>query len=167
MFEGSVACELLTRVAILPGAPPPGALESAERLLLDIAATEERRAEPDDGTGAGDPAYRRLEAKLDLALQLLAQALPNVNALALRSVRLAAAGIAIDAPLPVPVGPAHLAWQPSEALPLSLHLPVRAVDGPERSAVWAFGPLPTGLQEALERHVFRMHRRALAASRRG
>lgn len=170
LFEGAVACDLAARLRIQPGPPPTGSTEAAERLLRDLAMMEERRAESDDSAHPADPALRRLEAKLDLTLQLLAQALPALAPPPKRAVRLSARGLriddaAIDAALAD--GPATLAWQPGEGLPLQAHLPVRCVAREGERSWWAFEPLEPAVADLLERHVFRLHRRCLAAQRRG
>ena len=60
--------------------------------------------------------------------------------------------------------------QPSDWLPEALELPATVLasvtdgDGPQ---LWLrFGPLTPPLESALERHLFRVHRRAIAESRR-
>lgn len=167
LFENAVACELQARMRVQPGPLPAGSADAAERLLRDLAMVEERRAEPDDPAHPGDPALRRLEAKLDLTLQLLAHALPGLGVplpvparLSARGVRLAHAGE------PAPAQ-AVLAWQPGDGLPLLAHLPVRRLAADATHAWWAFDALEPSLADLLERHVFRLHRRLLAAQRRG
>ena len=67
-------------------------------------------------------------------------------------------------------GPVVLRLQPSDALPEALQIPahvlsVDAIDGAPRA--WLrFDPLPPGLEALLERHLFRLHRRAVAERRR-
>jgi hypothetical protein len=167
LFDGAVSCELMARVGLESGPVPHGAAEAAERLLQELAALEDRRAEGDESGHGGDPALRRLEAKLDLALQMLAQALPGLSRLDLQPVRLGPRGIRLAEPDALRDASGVLVWQPSEAFPLRVHLPVKALDGPRPARYWAFEPLPPGLQDALERHIFRLHRRWLAAQRRG
>ncbi len=170
LFEGAVACELQARLRVQLGATPAGSAETAERLLRDLAMIEERRGEADDTAHPTDPALRRLEAKLDLTLQLLAQALPALAPLPSRAVRLSARGVRIEAESPEAAttdGAATLAWQPSDGLPLVLHLPVRRLAIDAERSWWIFEPLDPALADLLERHVFRLHRRWLAAQRRG
>ena len=169
LFGDAVACELLARMQLLPAPLPSGATEAAERLLRDLAMVEERRGEPEDPTQPPDPALRRLEAKLDLTLQLLAQALPSLAGPPPRPVRLSAVGVRFDTPTGVAAAAgalAVLAWQPGEGLPLALHLPVTCLASGGGRSWWRFDPLPPGLADLLERHVFRLHRRGLAAQRR-
>ncbi len=170
LFDGAVACELTARVRIAPGPPPAGNTEAAERLLRDLAMMEERRGEPEDAAHPPDPAIRRLEAKLDLTLQLLAQALPALAPPPPRAVRFSARGVRIEASAPdagVKDALATLAWQPGDGLPLLVHLPVRGLACHGETSWWAFEPLEPVLADLLERHVFRLHRRWLAAQRRG
>ena len=170
LFDGAVACELTARVRLQAGAPPLGSAEAAERLLRDLAMVEERRGEVEDSAHPPDPALRRLEAKLDLTLQLLAQALPALASPPSRTVRCCARGLRIDgadAALALTDGVATLAWQPADGLPLLAHLPVRCLARHGTASWWAFEPLEPALADLLERHVFRLHRRWLAAQRRG
>ena len=170
LFEGAVACELKARMQLLPAPLMAGATDAAERLLRDLAMVEERRGEHEDPAHPPDPALRRLEAKLDLTLQLLAQALPALAGPPPRPVRLSAAGVRFEGPTGVAaaVGSlAVLAWQPGEGLPLTLHLPVTCLAQGGGRSWWRFDALPPSLADLLERHVFRLHRRGLAAQRRG
>lgn len=148
-------------MAIRPGPCPAGAQAAAARLLRELAALEERRAEGEEGH-AHEPTLRRLEAKLDLVLDLLAQLLPDLATLPVTGARISARGIQFDEAQPAP-SPAVLVWQPSEAIPMTLRLPVRADDAEGRA--WAFDGLEPELEELLGRHVFRLHRRWLAAQR--
>jgi len=170
LFDGAVACELTARVRVQSGPPEQGSAEAAERLLRDLAMMEERRAEADDPAHPTDPALRRLEAKLDLTLQLLSQALPALAPPPPRAVRLSARGVRIEASAAdasIADGVATLAWQPGDGLPLLAHLPVRCLAHRTDASWWAFEPLEPALADLLERHVFRLHRRWLAAQRRG
>ena len=167
LFEGAVACDLVARMALRPGPLPAGAGDAAERLLRDLAQVEERRAEPDDAAHPPDPGLRRLEAKLDLAMQLLARALPGLAVPAAVPVRLSARGVRVAADASIDATEAFLEWQPGDGLPLLAALPVRRLAVDATHAWWAFDDLEPGLQDLLERHVFRLHRRALAAQRRG
>lgn len=161
LFDGGVSCLLEGRWEVRAAAPPEGAQEAAARLLRELSVLEERRAEGDEH--APDPALRRIEAKLDLALELLGRLLPELATLPRQRARLGARGLAFDAPQPAE-GRASLVWQPSDALPASLVLPVCAV-APADGRRWAFEALTPELTDQLERHVFRLHRRWLAAQR--
>lgn len=169
LFEGAVSCELQARLHIHAVPLPAGATEQAERLLRDLATMEERRTEADDAHHSADPAWRRLEAKVDLTLQLLLQALPHLQQPTAVPVVLSVRGLRVDAALADAPSDATavMTWQPSDSLPLPVHLPVRQLAVEENRSWWIFDGLDPALTDALERHVFRLHRRWLAAQRRG
>lgn len=146
------------------------AWERAEVLLRGLALAEEaRRDEGDDP--AAEPRLQRVEAKLDLMIGLLAGVLAR------------------DAGLP-PARPLHWSWrgmrvadldaQPGQIgllrvqisawLPQLLELPAEVIASGEhagRPSAWLrFDPSAGGVETALERHLFRMHRRAIADARR-
>jgi len=166
LFGDSVACELHARVEIVAGAPMPGALDEAERVLRDIATVDERRGEESDPSHTTDPALRRVEAKLDLTLRLLSHALPSLQGPAFQAVRLSSLGLRIDALAVWPEEGATLRWQAADWMPLSLTLPVTLIARTPGQSWWAFQPLGDSLADVLERHVFRLHRRWLATHRR-
>jgi hypothetical protein len=56
--------------------------------------------------------------------------------------------------------------QPAEWLPDCIDLPARVIATDGREAWLEFGPLSPALSDALERHLFRLHRRQVAESRR-
>jgi len=166
LFGEALALDACLRLELRPGPPAPGARDAAERLLRDLAMIEDRRTDEADGTGASDPALRRLEAKLDLTLQLLAAALPQLSGPAPRLVRIGIRGlrVATDPTLP---DAAVLRWQPGEGLPLCLELPLTRLAHNATHDWWAFDALPDALADALARHLFRLHRREVANQRRG
>jgi hypothetical protein len=169
LFGEAVACTLQARMHLQPPPLAPSAFDAAERLLRDLAMAEERRGDAEDANHPADPALRRLEAKLDLTLQLLAQALPALAGPSLRPVRLSAVGVRFEGPTGVTAATGALAvlvWQPGDGLPLTLHLPVTCLAQAAGRSWWRFDPLPAGVADLLERHVFRLHRRELAAQRR-
>jgi hypothetical protein len=168
LFDGAVSCELLARISLREDALPPGAAEQAERLLRDLATMEERRVEVEDVHHPADPALRRLEAKIDLTLQLLLQALPQLSPTNWVPVMLSVRGLRVDALIGEATKneTATLTWQPSDTLPLSVQLPLRRIATDAERSWWAFDALDPALNDALERHVFRLHRRWLAAQRR-
>jgi hypothetical protein len=145
---------------------PEGAREAALQVLAAIAVVEDRRG--DDGGPASDTglAIRRLEAKLDLTLLLLARLLPELQVPSPREARLGVRGLRLDGP--VPAGPAAvLHWQPADWLPVTVQLPLRRMGAAGGSSWWAFETLGGGLEDALERHIFRLHRRWRAGQRAG
>ena len=166
LFGDSVACDIHARVGIAVGEPAPGSLDEAERVLRDIATVDERRGEESDPSHTADPALRRVEAKLDLTLRLLSQALPGLQGPAFHAVRLSAHGLRIDAAEPWPEQGATLRWQPADWMPICLSLPVTPLARTTTQSWWAFQPLGESLADVVARHVFRLHRRWLATHRR-
>ena len=168
LFGDRLSVDAIARVALVPGPLPEGALDDAERALRDLATIEDRRGDEGEPSSPGDAAWRRLEAKLDLTLLLLARALPALRGPRPLPIRLGAAGLRLDRGASAPddvAATAVLQWQPADALPVLLHLPVRRVGAEGGLAWWAFEPLAAALDDALERHVFRLHRRSLALRR--
>lgn len=165
LFGEALALALTLRLELRAGPPPHGAFDTAERLLRDLAMIDERRGDDTDAGAANDPALRRLEAKLDLTLQLLAAALPQLFSPPPVPVRIGARGLRLPADPAMPDA-AVLRWQPADSLPLCLHLPVSRFASDATQDWWAFAPLPEALDDALSRHLFRLHRREIATQRR-
>ena len=147
----------------------------AEALLRALAVLEDSRADEPDDRGPVDQAVRRLEAKVDLLVNLVGSLLqrdqPADPARALQwSVRGAAVELPEMEPGLSPGGDAVLRLQPSDALPEAMQLPVCVLaiepDGAGHRLWLAFDALPPALEALLERHLFRVHRRAVAGSRR-
>lgn len=158
----------------LPAAFEPRALDAAtaerlvrraERLLAVDALFDEEHADEDD-----NPRLARLEAKLDLALELLGSlaasgALPDV------ALRWSAQGIELPAAAPLAPGTAgvvRIALSPR--LPLVPELPGIVAHCTPNETHWIVAIRYTNAGEALEsalaRRVFRSHRRAVAQARR-
>lgn len=106
----------------------------------------------------------RLEAKLDLALHLLARALrPEASSPPLR-VRLGAESLEWEEASPPAEGtPLMLELQPSDSLPLALQLAARALPPEDGLARARLDGLPEELADALVQFVFRRHRQAIRA----
>lgn len=145
----------------------------AERLLRSTAGAE--TAAPEDSEhGPQDAALQRMEAKIDLALELLGRMLaaeqPQSAPRPARWSRLGAQVLASSERTP---GSRHLlSLQLPTGLNLPLRLPVEVLASEPREdgqiALWlAFSPVSAGLEAALERFLFRQHRRQIAAHRRG
>ncbi len=106
----------------------------------------------------------RLEAKLDLALHLLARALEPAAATPARPVRLSAEGAEWTESAPPAEGTlVILEIRPSQALPLTLRLPARALAPMQGRARVGFSDLTEELRDALVQLVFRRHRQAIRA----
>lgn len=162
----------------------PGALDDVTRerlalqgeaLLRGLAVIDDGAPRVEDPEQPADPALLRLEAKLDVLTLLMTG--------------FAAAQGAIDAPVALTwsargaevqvrgafavgtVGTFRMSA--SEWLPTPLVVPATVVasasgdGGDDVTRVWLrFGPLSPSLADALERHVFRIHRREVAEIRR-
>ena len=175
LFQDSISCELALPAEFRPGsaAPRQGVAES---LLRAIALVEDPRADDaSDERGELPQAVLRLEAKVDLLLSLLGQlARRGSDSLPLRPVRWSRRGIRLEtgarsSALPGSAG--VLSLQPAEWLPEHLELPVvvlaEAANGAGGHFLWLrFAELGGSLETALERHLFRLHRRQVADARR-
>lgn len=115
-----------------------------------------------EATGAENRRLERIEAKLDLSLYLMARVLDPTPPAVPRDVRLSPESIEWEDRAP-PFEGQHLVIElrPSDALPLSLHLPAVAqapVDGHARARLSA---ISEPLNDALYQFVFRRHRQAI------
>lgn len=170
LFGDALGCDETLPAAFLQGAGERAGDGAA--LLRALALIEESgEAERDDG----DPRsaeLARVEAKLDLVLALLGAVVrgqqPELPPVALHWSRLGAR-LHADAAPAAAAGRLRIALDPRLPQPLDLPATVIACE-PEGEGVrlWLrFGPLDPALESALERHVFRRHRRAIAEARRG
>jgi hypothetical protein len=134
-----------------------------EAALL-LAAINQMESGHEIEAGAENRRLDRLEAKLDLALHLLARALEPDAPGGSRLVRLGAEAVAWEDPTP-PVEGAMLMLElrPSEALPLTLKLPAVALAPEAGMARAALADLSEPLNDALVQFVFRRHRQAIRA----
>ncbi len=132
-------------------------------LLLNALNQMESSHEMDAG-GAENRRLDRIEAKLDLALYLLARRLETDSALTLHDVHLTPTGAQWPDPSPPAAGRMLMVeFQPSETLPLSLRLPAIALEPGTNQACVSFEGLSEALDEALYQFVFRRHRQAIRA----
>ena len=179
LFGDALATEEVRPAAVLPAVVDEHRRRvqwmRAEALLRALAVLEDSRADETDERGQADPAVRRIEAKVDLLVGLVGSLLlRDAPADAPRLLQWSARGAAVEMPALehglVPGGAALLRVQPSDALPETLQLPVRVLalePSPAGRRAWlAFDDLPPAVESALERHLFRVHRRAIAGSRR-
>lgn len=180
LFGDALTCDEVRPAAFLPGVLDEAALLShaarAEVLLRALAVVEDgvRSEEPEQ---PGDHALHRIEAKLDLLTALVASVGVGQSGDPLRALHWSARGaeLPIDNDSigePVAVGVVgRFRVQPADWLPSPLVLPATvlasASDAGGNLRVWLqFGPLSPALEAELERHLFRIHRRAIAESRR-
>jgi hypothetical protein len=172
LFGDALGCEERLPAAFVPGASPGAGAAHGAAMLLRALAVMEEGGEPEREDGDARTAeLARVEAKLDLVLALLgavaAARAPDLPEVALRWSRVGARLRLAEAPaLPHGVLRVHL----DPRLPQPLELQVRVVGTEPTGAgvlAWLrFEALDPGLEAALERHVFRRHRRAVAESRR-
>lgn len=176
LFDDTLACEAILPAAFAAG-PEPGHPQQAEALLRGLAQVEDLRGEDagEEKRGELPLLAQRMDAKLDLVLVLLGRLLrQTAPALPMQPLHWSVRGLRLALPAG-DAGPAAGAagivrLQPSEWLPDHLELPATVLacapaDG--RHWLWLrFPELPAGLEDALERHLFRMHRREVAARRR-
>lgn len=182
--EQALFSEALTCDATLPAGFVPGERHllqpQSEALLHGLAIAEDLRGDDtgeDRGGGELPPSIQRVEAKLDLMLGLLGKlARERIGALPPRTLRWSHRGIRMelaDASAAAAAGvgtPGVLVLQPAEWLNDQIELPVtvlgQAATGPGSHTLWLrFGALTPGLEDALERHLFRLHRRQIAEAR--
>lgn len=174
LFQDTLSCELALPADFRVG-NGVGRFSAGEALLRGLAQVEDMRS--DDGNeerGELPLQLQRMDAKLDLMLVLLGRlARQNEDALPLRPLRWSRRGLRLElgsrsGASPGAAGLVRL--QPSDWLPDYLELPVRVVAEAAAGAgfhLWLrFDDQPAALEEALERHLFRMHRRQIAESRR-
>ncbi len=170
LFGETLACEELRPAAFVPRADQPRAIlaASGEALLRALAVVEDgpRPEEPE----SGDHALPRIEAKLDLLTTLVA-GLCRLDEDPVRPLQWSARGACLVlADAQAPGRPGLFRVRPADWLPSTLQLPATEIarepdEGGTR--VWLrFDALPPALEAALERHLFRIHRRAVAESRR-
>lgn len=175
LFGDTLTCEELRPAIFLPGALDAAQLAAfnarGEALLQSLAVIEDgvRSEEPEQPS---EHALQRIEAKVDLLVALVASLCADQYNDPVQSLQWSARGANLSIPAPMAAGTEG--WfrvRPADGLPNPLVLPatVLACDNTPDGATQAwlrFGPLSQGLQGALERHLFRVHRRAVAESRR-
>lgn len=175
LFDDTLSCETALPAEFRLGTTivRPGV---AETLLRSVALVEDNRG-ADDGDERGESSLQvqRLEAKLDLMMVLLGRMVrQHSEELPLRPLRWSRQGLRLDlgARTGAAVGAAGIVrMQPSEWLPDHVDLPVsvlaEAANGNGGHHLWLrFRDLGDSLEMALERHLFRLHRRQVAEARR-
>lgn len=176
LFQDSISCELVLPAEFRAGAVLERAA-AAEAVLRGVAQVEDLRSDdaPEE-RGEVPPAVVRVEAKLDLMLVLLGQLARNAGqTLPARPLRWSRRGIRLqtEARCGAVVGASGvLSLQPADWLPQTIDLPVtvlaEAASGSGGCYLWLrFAELGHPLEAALERHLFRLHRRQVADARRG
>ncbi len=175
LFGDVLSCDLALPADVHAGSFA-GHPASADNLLRGLAQVEDLRGD-DNGEERGELPLlvQRMDAKLDLMLALIGRLVrQGGHALPLRPLRWSRRGIRLEAGtrsgmLPGTAG--VLSLQPAEWLPEQIELPVtllaEAASGNGGVFIWlSFAQLGSGLEATLERHVFRLHRRQIAAAKR-
>ena len=177
LFGDSLDCSLVLPVQVV-ASRAPGRQAQAVTLLHGLAQIEDLRKDEGASEEYGDLPLlaQRMDAKLDLILALVGRLAAHADSLPERPLRWSAAGLRVDLQDVQDVqdftaGTSVLVrLQPVEWLPDHLELPARVLarrsfEGGVR--LWlAFVGLRPELVEALDRHLFRLHRRAVAEQRR-
>ncbi|AKC87990.1 PilZ domain-containing protein [Pseudoxanthomonas suwonensis] len=176
LFEETLSCEAVLPACFIPDGGH-GRLPQAETLLRGLAQVEDLRSDETGEEKRGELPLlaQRMDAKLDLMLVLLGRLVrQSERPLPPRPLRWSARGLRLrldaDTAAPATDTAGTLRLQPSDWLPDELELPaIVAASAAEAGGHWLwlrFPALPAGLEEALERHLFRMHRRQVADARR-
>jgi len=175
LFNDTLSCDLVLPARFVAGADVarPGA---SEMLLRSVAMVEDSRT-ADDGEerAEGSVQLQRLEAKMDLALMLLGRLLHQAgSALPASPARWSHRGLRLDAEQAAGLSPGTtgvVQLQPAEWLPDHVELPAVVLaqttlqNGSSRLWLQQL-PASDALASAVDRHLFRLHRRQIADSRR-
>lgn len=178
LFAETLSCDAVLPADFSVGLTRPGRLPQAEALLLGLAQVEDLRGEDGGEEKRGEQLpmlVQRMDAKLDLMLVLLGRLTrQSMDALPMRTLRWSAQGLRLHlepgTTVPAQEAQGLLRLQPSEWLPDDLELPASVAATAEDAnglVLWLrFPAFPPGLEEAMNRHLFRMHRRQIADARR-
>ena len=172
-FEQRVSIEELLHVAIEPLAwPMPRAraqalAESNGNALAAIAALEERRVESADDDNPLMQEMRRMDAKLTALVDIVNRLLVPPGALpAQHLVRFNARGAVLGADMPLPGDAVLLSLRFDHCRSLPLELPaLREMQFDDGRTFVRFPTVNEALGDAIERLVFRHHRRKVAEAR--
>ena len=170
LFGQALTCEALLPARFEIG-DRPVMQQQSEAMLHGLAVAEDSRGEDAEDRSELPHSMQRLESKLDLIISLLGKmARQSAEAIPVRPLRWSHSGLRLDLapPSDAKVGDAGvLILQPVAWLNDHIELPARVLasslgsDGTQH--LWLrFGTLSAGLQDALERHLFRLHRRQVA-----
>ncbi|MEJ2790807.1 MULTISPECIES: PilZ domain-containing protein [unclassified Pseudoxanthomonas] len=173
LFDGALTCDV-----VLPARFDAGARvlmqAPSEALLKGLAVAEDVRGEDPDDRKEATPTQQRIEAKLDLVLSLLGRlARSQHETLPATPLRWSHRGLRLDvvSPKELAVGVAGVVTvQPATWLSDHIELPATLLAQAEGSQgmqhLWLqFDTLGAGLAEAMDRHLFRLHRRQIAEAR--
>jgi len=151
------------------------ALSNGELHRLQELTLRALRAEPGEQVDVKEPHLLRLHEKLDSVLEMLGRLMEIHHPVPQPTqVRMSHLGVAWrtdpgKAPAMGEHGVLELHLHPRLMQPMLLPARVCAVEakGSEVAVEAAFDPLPEPVEAALERHIFRRHRRAISENRNG
>jgi hypothetical protein len=137
-------------------------------ILQVVLALDEHHVEWGEEQAELAAELQRLEFKLNLVMEMLAQVLAQHLRLPPRAaVRLAVDHIEwADTRAPVPGSLVQVELYLCARYPRALILPAMAERAPPGQACARFQPMDHAMQEALEKIIFRQHRRRIASARR-
>lgn len=165
LFQDAVCATITVRAAVIAGQQiSQSDFVQAEQMLRSIAHSDDRASE-ESNERDGDETLRRLEAKIDLMSRLLAQIVAAQTPLpAMHTLTISRRGVRIESDHSRSASVLEndqgiIKWQLSDWLPEFIVLPVSVIKRTETSVWLAFSELPTPLDHAIERYVFRLHRR--------
>ena len=173
LFADALSCELELPVAVL-ASDGRGRQAQATALLTSLAQLEDLRKDDSEEHGDLPLLAQRMDAKLDLVLSLLGRLVNRGDdAMPVRAVRWSRHGLRIDLgaePALADGAAVVLRLQPTDWLPDHIELPASVLDQAHRPggvrAWFGFSDLSPALSEAMDRHLFRLHRRQIAGQRR-
>lgn len=176
LFGDALVCRETRAAAFLPGACDEPTLRAeamrGEALLRALAVIEDSSPRAEEPEQHFDHALLRIEAKIDLLTALLAGVCAGEHGDPVRELEWSALGACLQAEAALPAGTAgRFRVRPADWLPSPLLLPATVLasrhGGHGGARLWLrFDAGSPALQSALERHLFRIHRRAIAESRR-
>ncbi len=173
LFGAALTCEAWLPARFVVGERPL-LQQQSEALLHSLAVAEDLRNEDPEDRGELPQSMQRVEAKMDLILGLLGKlARQREDALPVCPLRWSHRGLRLDLSHSMDnvVGQSGVVLlQPVAWLSDNIELPVQVLaqaEGSEKQHhLWLrFGALNAGLKDALERHLFRQHRRQIAEAR--
>lgn len=177
LFSDALSCEIDLPVQFRPGLSPMRAT-TATLTLRALAQVDDmrdlRQNANADERAATIPSLLRLDAKLDLMLMLLTRIVrQSEQSLSVRPVRWSRHGIRLEIGLrtgALPGTAGMLSLQPADWLPEHIDLPVvilcEADSGRGGFFLWLrFSELGAPLEDAVERHLFRLHRQLFTETR--
>lgn len=174
LFGDALACDLEVAASFQPGMPSPAALQGAVATLRAVATIEDAGTQTADERHEAHQPLQRVEAKIDLMLGLLGRLAERDGPhMPILPVRWSYRGMRLEPAMSpagaVPGASGTLVLRPATWLAADIELPARVLasaDADGRHCLWlAFESMPDALADAMERHLFRLHRRQVAAQR--